>query len=386
MDCQVNHAQMGMASAAANQEFVYQLPMNMLPHFAQLFTYLDNHTQELGIFTYGISMTTLDEVFLRLADLNEDKSKSETSVELRSVSDGSHVSNMPPTRERLVSNDGDDVALIDMHEDDGGDGNGAAKLRVMIFMMMMLRFKQAMRNKMALIFQIFVPCILLVAGLHITLGTSDASPFDVARIPLTPTTPLSSPVPFIDNRNNVSTTLGRLNKTLGWQLRRVAGETTAQYFDKHPDDPKIFLQFDASKTTVVFDPTSAHSDMLPSYLNALHNSECPAQHSISAFLQPLPFKTGAVFDATTFNAVLYIGIALSIIPGGFVIDLVRDRKLKTKHQLFTAGVPMPAYFIAYLLMDILLMAIPVSVGLILMLAMDVTPLYAACTSLACKLW
>ena len=69
-----------------------------------------------------------------------------------------------------------------------------------------------------------------------------------------------------------------------------------------------------------------------------------------------------------------LAIALSVIPGGFAVDLVRDRTLKCKHQLLTAGTPVSVYFVAYFAMDMLLMLFPIAVALILAAATDVTPL------------
>ena len=49
-------------------EITFQLPMNSVKQFANLFDELDVNKKELGIQTYGISITTLEEVFMRVTE------------------------------------------------------------------------------------------------------------------------------------------------------------------------------------------------------------------------------------------------------------------------------------------------------------------------------
>lgn len=81
----------------------------------------------------------------------------------------------------------------------------------------------------------------------------------------------------------------------------------------------------------------------------------------------------AVALASCTSLILWI-VILGSVAGGFAVDLVRDRKLKNKHQLFTSGTSLAVYTAAYFLMDIMLMMIPVTVGVLLMLIEDVAPL------------
>jgi ATP-binding cassette subfamily A (ABC1) protein 3 len=53
--------------SSAGGELAFQLPLSNKGAFAQLFQELEQKKQELHIGGYGVSMTTLEEVFLRLA-------------------------------------------------------------------------------------------------------------------------------------------------------------------------------------------------------------------------------------------------------------------------------------------------------------------------------
>lgn len=50
-------------------EVSFQLPMEEVKYFPQLFDTLDNDKHKLRINSYGISITTMEEVFLRVAEL-----------------------------------------------------------------------------------------------------------------------------------------------------------------------------------------------------------------------------------------------------------------------------------------------------------------------------
>ena len=51
-----------------SSELTLQLPMDRVKAFGQMFNEIDANKEKLGIVTYGISITTLEEVFLRIGD------------------------------------------------------------------------------------------------------------------------------------------------------------------------------------------------------------------------------------------------------------------------------------------------------------------------------
>jgi hypothetical protein len=62
------------------------------------------------------------------------------------------------------------------------------------------------------------------------------------------------------------------------------------------------------------------------------------------------------------------------LKGGFAIDLVRDKKLRMKHQLYVAGVTPFQYWATQLMVYLLLFALPLTVAIILPFACKVTAL------------
>lgn len=49
-----------------SSEITYQVPVEYAPKFVHFFETFDNDLQQLGIKSYGISITTLEEVFLKI--------------------------------------------------------------------------------------------------------------------------------------------------------------------------------------------------------------------------------------------------------------------------------------------------------------------------------
>ena len=53
------------------REICYSLPLNAVTHFNKLFESLERDSSSIGIESYGISMTTLEAVYLKLSQLLE---------------------------------------------------------------------------------------------------------------------------------------------------------------------------------------------------------------------------------------------------------------------------------------------------------------------------
>ena len=61
-----SHVAGARLSSDVSAELSYILPQESKASFSQLFTELDKNSEALGIVSYGASITTMDEVFIRL--------------------------------------------------------------------------------------------------------------------------------------------------------------------------------------------------------------------------------------------------------------------------------------------------------------------------------
>lgn len=62
-------------------ELAFQLPMNTSSQFAQLFRDLDSHLEQLQLRTYGISVTTMEEVFIKVAEASDDDDQQQHTLQ-----------------------------------------------------------------------------------------------------------------------------------------------------------------------------------------------------------------------------------------------------------------------------------------------------------------
>ncbi len=62
-----------------SSEMTFQLPAESSQQFKDLFTELDNNLENLGIRSYGVGITTLEEVFLKIAEHPEEQHELDNS-------------------------------------------------------------------------------------------------------------------------------------------------------------------------------------------------------------------------------------------------------------------------------------------------------------------
>lgn len=128
-------------------EITLQLPKDDKTNFRKLFDGLDTQKNQLQIQSYGISITTLDDVFLKLAD------------------DG-HFSKQNEFLHQKNSNDTTNESLFDEYDPNTQKETSPAKLFLMhIFALIMKRVHYFKRDKRGFICEIFLPCLIVLFGL-----------------------------------------------------------------------------------------------------------------------------------------------------------------------------------------------------------------------------
>lgn len=95
----------GGGSESVEREYTYELPLSSVQNFAKLFLKIDQSRASLGISNYGIAMTTLEEVFLKLAALTNDDA-AETSSQGDDAT-GSQLHRQPPPQQISTGSLGD---------------------------------------------------------------------------------------------------------------------------------------------------------------------------------------------------------------------------------------------------------------------------------------
>jgi ATP-binding cassette subfamily A (ABC1) protein 3 len=133
-------------------EVVVQVPMDASPSFPALFAALEEGSDALGAASYGISVTTLEEVFLKVAEEGEEEAAlaAANTAESTDAPDAEVVLETPPVAAPLSS--GLSAAL-------------SSKFFVHCRALLIKRWRFAMRDQWALIYQLLIPVAALLAGL-----------------------------------------------------------------------------------------------------------------------------------------------------------------------------------------------------------------------------
>ncbi|ETL45342.1 hypothetical protein L916_04547, partial [Phytophthora nicotianae] len=127
-------------------EIAFQLPLHSSSEFATMFAEMDRQLQTLGLLSYGVSVTTLEEVFIKVAELSDEHNQHTL---------GKHV-----TRANSAGSDGfyqpcDEIITTE------------SIFRRHLRALLLKRFRYAKRDKKTIIYVAALPVLLIAAGLGI---------------------------------------------------------------------------------------------------------------------------------------------------------------------------------------------------------------------------
>ncbi|KAE8879299.1 ABC transporter A family member 1 [Phytophthora fragariae] len=400
-------------------EIAFQLPLDSTASFPALFEELDSKMGFLGVLSYGISVTTLEEVFIKVAEANDE--------------DNQHTLN-----KNGASPDGADVALP------GGPTianlTGLTMFFVHLSALLLKRFRIAKRDRRVIIFSAFLPVTLLAAGFIIlktsSLTRSDVklalasdkfatsvpsvpyfceaddsqwctntlelftggkpSPFATSDIPSPPYT--TWPASVFNVSYAEADLASASNPHSNEYCLRMSDEIYQRGFGKDDDNKVIQTPVKgqyggylvhASKTEQMFgyhlfvNTTAAHGAVIFKALidQALYrfmagSGSGATDVTLKANTFPLPMTaaTQALFGSfLAFTACIFIVIAFAFFPASIVGFLVKEKQAEhnSKHQQLVSGVSLPAFWLANYLWDLLTYVIPFIAAIVLIQIFDI---------------
>jgi ATP-binding cassette subfamily A (ABC1) protein 5 len=376
---------------------------------------------DLGIQSYGVSMTTLEEVFLHLEELEEQESEESMEIVENMQGSGFHDSQTllygaSSTRHEAIQV----TSEVGMEEDKadlsvlvfGGSSVIAdGKLYWQQFLAMLsIRYLIAFRVPASVVFRLIIPPILVVVGVlvsrNISPKPSQPGPLlmtpdlylsnanSSAQPPYCKTPPNMKPSLLLSTYDsNVSESYPFLienfrDQNVGYCQPSVSVSENNTVFNEFllnywPHSAALELeQLIMTNKSIVVDFTAWYNDTdvhsLPVAINVM-NSVLYANLTgnttgIKVTNHPFRIENPKLqFDAGSYVAVLLIGIALTISPGGFPIILVTERELRISHQLRVAGLSRLVYWLASLVSDVSLYLTTVVLIIILIPALDLKP-------------
>lgn len=376
------------------KELIIRLPITAVSAFPDLFAALEakegdaSMSKLLGIQTYGISMTNLEEVFLKLgqeaeAEEEEDSNSMNhdgplnysTAVNMESRGDQS------PTVEF-------ESAQVPSESDLETEPGQIRKQR--FFALFKLRALLLVSNIPRFIFQIIFPLVFITGGVALLkfipaphpkypdpIHLQASSYANVSNFPSkmspnmlyyqkAPVSPESNQ--FVDNLRGQGLVLEQYQSTdnllliaphmIGAEVNSVSN--TAQ---------KV-----ASTLTVRYNTSAVHS--IPAVINSFTTALLTmtgSASSIATYSQSWPTLTAVSggFGGGTFGFNMLVASGLASIPPGFAVVLVKERVLKARSQLRLAGVTSNMYWATVFAFDGLQFFLACMAAFIILIAFQV---------------
>ncbi|KAG7378543.1 hypothetical protein PHYPSEUDO_009936 [Phytophthora pseudosyringae] len=425
-------------------EIAFQLPLDSSSKFPAMFRKMDENLSKLQVLSYGISVTTMEEVFIKVAEVSDEEQQH--TLQNRVKQHGVATQDSTP----IV---GDKPADGHYHGLDRTCsslplGRSRSIFLTQMVAMVQKRFRMAKRDKKLFVVGLLLPVAWLIFGLSIlkAAGLTNDDPFialklsglegeesqvlvpsfcaqssgswcetalgsgyysgasvvtlsqnDIGNPPYSSDSPTVFGVDYNDPIINGS-------DTTGYQLKVSEDIFTRSFSDGISDQFGGYLvRADADSNVfgynVLINTTLTHGSVvfkalmdqsLYRLMVTQHDSSIRASDlSLTVNNHPLPLtaENTALFSAyISFTAVLFIVIAFAYYPASIVVMLVRERSPdhNSKHQQLVSGVGINSFWTANYLWDFTVFLIPAVIALVLIQAYDLSTLTGSSSCVSCE--
>ncbi|XP_025262176.1 ATP-binding cassette sub-family A member 5 isoform X1 [Camponotus floridanus] len=391
----MSHVSKAEKARRHGRELSFILPHNSVENFASLFTAIEHEiktrSSRLGISSYGVSMTTLEEVFLHLEKDEETEctmdNLSKKMVRNRALSRSLSLQSKSTSYQSLqnegVTVQGDSQGKVNdlpdgVHNDRNppvlGLGLDPIKIRPnflqTLYAMLRLRVLRLLRNIQLLYFTIAMPLALIVLGLYLnSIQTVDIKMQSLKLNSrkwlhlMQETYGEETKILYI---NNTDRDITELMDGIGQNAKHIE-EYDGNFANLLNIAPHVAAfnindyNLPRFNLTVIYNDTMQHS--LPILINILSNTyyrlssgkNDPTRievktHPFQQTSQPQEFNIG------TASCALFIGMDFVLLPITLAVDMVYDREIKAKNQLRVNGLSFPMYFLSYFIVLVGLMS------------------------------
>ncbi|XP_045632438.1 phospholipid-transporting ATPase ABCA3-like [Ursus americanus] len=346
-------------------ELSFILPKEYTQRFEALINDLENKQKELGIANFGASITTMEEVFIKVnnladpqMDIQDTHSPPLKGEKIRQ--DMKWNKNMPRYHERAVFSRLNEIATIKFN-------TGFALYCQQFHSMFIKRALFTWRNWKLMLLQISVILVFttyllrtIYSQYDLPMREMDLSQYGRTIVPYSVSGNSDLALNFI---NNLEIFLKHKNQ----ELREVQGDIT-----KHIIENKEFRDFsitalsievEENKTvfTILFNNEAYHSAAVS--LAVLDNvlfmllSGPNASIKVSNQPQPLPLYGLNIMPVSGLQIVINLAFGMAVVVGSFCLQTVTERTTRAKHIQFVSGVSVLTYWLAALLWDLIYFSI-----------------------------
>ena len=347
-----------------SNELAMQLPHEQTHKFSDLFKEFDTRMDQLKISSYGVSVTTLEEVFLNVAKV--------------AIADAHYDAKFTP------------ADLVDLDEDDFDLKEHKIKGKWEIFRTHFVALAEKRlfyfkRDSRSLISELLLPVLIVVIGI-INANTQ----LQQSTVPITLSDDLyetqfqvdyNSILPSGDTISSVAPDFPdyfnkdyfKMNPTSAADLAEF---NTISYDDQGKDlldSPinvfSVYMQ-NIDTTNQEYEYTAFINTRAQEgsafAMNKINNAILKIatgddSKQITTIVQPFLKTLGTIAVQNIFTGINYafiLSIGLSFIPGSLVAFIVKERESNAKHQQIVSGVSLPAYWLANYFLDYLKYLVP----------------------------
>ncbi|RXN24177.1 ATP-binding cassette sub-family A member 3 [Labeo rohita] len=388
--------------SSAGAELSYILPKESTSRFELLFAELEMNRDELGIASYGASVTTMEEVFLRVGKL-VDSSLDIQAIQLPALQyqherrshdwtmdDSSSISGMTDVTDftdsgTMISEDGSNIKL-----------NTGARLYMQQFYAMFLkRALYSWRNWKVMVAQFLVPLIFTVMALVVARSLPGSHITPQLRLALKQYGPTRVPVAVDANAGPLASALAEIYAAqLPSQNAIAATNITdlSEYvlynamreggaFNEHCVVGAAFRSRSRKTTDVIgyFNNQGYHTPATALMLvdNALFKLLAGPDASIQTGNYPMPRNMSETAQSQLSEGQTGFAIAINLMYGmaslasTFALLLVSERSVKSKHVQQVSGVYLSNFWFSALLWDLINFLLPCLLMLVVFRAFSV---------------
>ena len=327
------------------KELKYMLPTTEIESFEELFKKLEEKKSELGINSFGISLSSLEEVFLKVAVEVGEKEKNEKKNE-----------NKAEQIEEQIDEE-EEVELQEIREK-----NAFKIFFIHLWALLIKRFIYFKRDIKGLFCEIVIPIILITIGLALTKITFVDPKNEKMYTPA-----IFEKSIDVWTNEGFDSLFSKLNTTDVSFTRRAA--TSVADFDtilkENFDEDRLWSYYvqtvdttnNLYEYTMFFNTSAPHSmhvginEMNSAILRLATGNDNARINVINDPFENTLQLTALESTADGYVAANLFALAFSFVPSSMVLYIVKERECNAKHQQIVSGVSLPAYWFSNFLVD-----------------------------------
>jgi ATP-binding cassette subfamily A (ABC1) protein 3 len=345
-------------------EISFLLPLQCTSHFPQLLRQLDEHKADLGHESVGLSLTTLEEVFLRVADEADEfhgegaRPDKEPPVEDVAVAISSKRRRSSVSQTKKPSETMQQGLLADNTVVEPTGGSHLDHF-ISIFNRRLLQFSPT-RSPLNFVFNVLLPIALIITGG--VLGSRTRTSSEKSSYPFLQMAPSIAlfdrdgpAVSTIYNSGSgIASTPPLTVKQQSSTAELIATLNAKNSNPSSDSNMESAFSFDITSSKFGVYVNRQYTHALPVALNYLASNAQPPSGkpaiTFTLFSAPLPFKVREVAAGTQVFLSLVV-LALSFVPGYVVSKAVTERVSKARHLLRVMGMRSWVYWTSNFVFD-----------------------------------